>query len=41
MKFKDKAEKRTKQGCGRVVVWKIAKVIASYTLESTILPFYY
>ena len=31
----------TKQGCGRVVAWKLAKVVASYTLESTVLPFYY
>ena len=41
MKFKDRGEERSKEGCGRVMAWKAARVVRSYTLESTVMPGYY
>lgn len=41
MKFKDKGEEKTKEGCGRVMAYKIGKVIKSYTLEISILPAFF
>ena len=32
MSHKDRSDNLTKEGCGRVVVYKTAKIIHSYTL---------
>lgn len=37
MNSKDRNEERTKEGCGRVVMHKIAKIIHSYSLECGII----
>ena len=41
MKFKDKGEERSKEGCGRVMALKIGNVVRSYTIESTMIPSFY
>ena len=41
MKFKDKGEEKTKEGCGRVMALKVAQTIRSYTIQSTMIPSFY
>lgn len=38
MKHKDRGESLTKEGCGRVVISKMAGIVCSYTLESSVFP---
>lgn len=37
MNAKDKNEDLTKEGCGRVVMYKLAKIIHSYSVECGII----
>jgi hypothetical protein len=41
MKFRDKGEEKTKEGCGRVMALKLGKAIRSYTLEVSMLPSFF
>ena len=39
MKMKDRGETMSKEGCARVVISKIANIIYSYTVETSIFPY--
>ena len=41
MKHKDKGEDKSKEGCGRVMAYKVGKAARSYTLESSMIPNFY